>query len=60
MIKNIKFRKVKNEFQTNLSNDIEKIKNLRKVLINDDKSRNTYEMTKEKHEKYLLKNVTKI
>ena len=60
MIKNIKFRKVNNEFQTKLLKDIKKIKNSKKVFVNADKSRNTYEMTKEKYEKYLLENVTKI
>ena len=60
MIKNIKFRKVNNEIQTKLSRDIKKIKNSKKVLVNDDKLRNTYEMTKEDYEKYLLENVTKI
>ena len=40
--------------------DIKKIKNSEKVFINADKSRNIYEMTKEKYEKYLLENVTKI
>ena len=60
MIKNIKFRKVKNEFQTKLSKDIKKIKNSKKLFINADKSRNTYEMNKEEYEKYLLENVTKI
>ena len=54
MIKNIKFRKVNNEFKTELLKDIEKIKNLKKV--NADKSCNTYEMTKEEYEKYLLEN----
>ena len=49
MIKNIKFRKLNNEFQTKLSNDIKKIKNSRKVLINVDNSRNTYEMVKEEY-----------
>ena len=60
MIKNIKFRKVNNDIQTKLSKDIKKIKNSKKVLVNDDKLRNTYEMTKEDYEKYLLENVTKI
>ena len=40
--------------------DIKKIKNSEKVFINADKSRNIYEITKEKYEKYLLENVTKI
>ena len=48
VIKNIKFRKVNNEFQAKLSKGIKKIKNSKKVFINADKSRNTYEMTKEK------------
>ena len=60
MIKNIKFRKVNNEFQTKLSEDIKKIKNSKKLFINADKSHNTYEMTKEEHGKYLPENVTKI
>ena len=60
MIKNIKFRKTNNELQTKLSKDIKKIKNSKKVFINADKSRNTSEMTKEKYQKYLLENITKI
>ena len=51
MIKNIKFRKVNNEFQTKLSKDIKKIKNSKKGFINADISRNNYEMTKEEYEK---------
>ena len=42
MIKNIKFRKVNNEFQTKLLKDIKKIKNSRKGFINTGKACNTY------------------
>ena len=60
MIKNTKFRKINNEFQTKSSKDIKKIKNSKKIFINVDKSHNTYEITKEEYEKYLLKNISKI
>ena len=42
MIKNMKFRKVNNEFQTKLLKDIKKIKNSRKGFINTNKACNTY------------------
>ena len=49
-----------NEFQTKLSKDIKKIKRSKKVFINVDKLCNTYEITTEEHEKYLLEYVMKI
>lgn len=47
MTKSIKLRKVNKEFQGKLSNDIKKIKSLERVIANAEKSRNTYEISKE-------------
>ena len=59
MIRNISFKPVNNEFQTQLKNDIDTIRSSDKAFIPADKSRNFYEMTKESHDKLYVENITK-
>ena len=46
MVKNIKFRKVHDEFQDSLRDDIKRINNSTKALIFADKTTNLYELEK--------------
>ena len=59
LVKNIEFRKVNNEFQNKLNNDINEIKNSTKVFVAADKSRHIYKMEKEQYQKLLKENITK-
>ena len=59
MIKNIQFRKVNNNFQSQLNEDIKQIKRDSKIFVSADKSRNIYKMDKETYEKLLHENITK-
>ena len=51
LVKNIKFRKVKNQLQNQLKEDIKKINQSNKTLTFADKSSNMYLLTKEKYVK---------
>ena len=42
MIKNLKFKRVNNEFQSNLRNDTRQIRKINNLFITADKSRNMY------------------
>ena len=59
MIENIQFRKVNDDFQSTLKNDIKKIKDSTKMFIPADKTRNLYEVEKTQYEKLLRDNITK-
>ena len=59
MMKNLECRKIKNEFPKKSADDIKLIKGIKKMLINADKSRNTYKVSRENYKKYLVKNITK-
>ena len=59
LIKNIKFKKVSNQFQAILSNDIKKIKNSNEMLISANKTRNLYLLEKDQYDKLLRENITK-
>ena len=59
MIKNLKYRNVENEFSKKLAGDIKLIKNSKEMLINADKSRNIYKVSRENYKKYLVENMTK-
>ena len=59
LIKNIQFRKVNNNFQSQLNEDIKQIKGDSKIFVPADKSRNIYKMDKETYEKLLHENITK-
>ena len=42
MIKNLKFKRVNNEFQSNLRNDTRQMRKINNLFITADKSRNMY------------------
>ena len=58
LIKNLKFRKVSSHFQKSLQEYIEAINQYDKALIFADKSRNLYEVDKEKYGKLMKDNIT--
>ena len=57
--KNLKFKKVRDNFQDTLKEDLKNIKNEDKVIISADKTRNHYKIEKEKYREYLQNNITK-
>ena len=59
IIKNLKYRNIKNEFSEKLADDIKLIKGTKEMLINADKSRNIYKVSRENYKKYLVENITK-
>ena len=59
MISNVQFRRVKNDFQNRLKNDIRSIQSSKKVFVFADKIKNIYEMEKSNYEKLLTDNITK-
>ena len=59
MIKNVVFKKVYNTFQTQLLNDVKKIKDSDKIFPSANKLRNIYLLTKDEYQKSLTKNITK-
>ena len=48
MIKNVEFKSVNNEFQSNLRKDIRQIRRSNNLFISADKSRNIYKVSKVK------------
>ena len=58
MVKNIKFRKVHDEFQDSLREDIKRINNSTKALIFADKTTNLYELEKTHCDKLLHNSIT--
>ena len=46
MIKNLEFKRVNNEFQPNLTNDIRQIRKRNNLFVPADKSRNIYKVSK--------------
>ena len=59
MVNNIKFRNANNSFQAKLSSDIKRMKTNDNLLIQADKSRNIYLMSKDTYTKHLTETVTK-
>ena len=59
LAKNTKFKKTYGKFQNQLKSDISNIKKNSNILVVADKTNNVYELTKPKHEKLLLENITK-
>ena len=59
MVKNMQFRKISNNFQQKLKDDIRDIKSINKVFVPADKSRNIYKLENEQYSKLLRENVTK-
>ena len=58
MIKNIKFRKVNDQFQRTLRKDIRTINNSPKAFISTDKTANMYELDKVQYDKLLHDSIT--
>ena len=58
MVKNIKFRKVGNSFQTKLSKDLNDIRKSPHILVPADKSSNMYKLRVEDYQKLLRDNIT--
>ena len=59
MINKLEFRKVTNDFQEKLKEDINEIKTSDKIFVAADKSRHIYKMDKQQYTKLLTENVTK-
>ena len=59
MVNNIEFRNANNSFQAKLFSDIKRMKTNDNLLIQADKSRNIYLMSKDTYTKHLTENVTK-
>ena len=59
MINNLEFKRVCNEFQSILNNDIREMHRSNNLFISPDKSRNIYRMNKTYYEQLMYDNVTK-
>ena len=59
MIKNLEFKRVRNEFQSILNNDIIEIHRSNNLFTSADKSRNIYRISKTRYEQFMHDNVTK-
>lgn len=46
IVKDVKFKQVRNKFQAKLSRDVKKINSSKKVLVFEDKARNLYMLDK--------------
>ena len=58
VVKDIKFRNARSDFQTTLQEDIKLIHNSKKTMTFADKTSNMYELTKEEHNKLLRTPIT--
>ena len=59
MISKVQFRRVNNDFQNRLQNDIRSIQYSKKVFVFADKTRNIYEIEKSHYKKLLTDHITK-
>ena len=60
LVKNVKFKQIRNNtLQNTLKNNIRNMNQDNRVFVPADKTRNYYMMSKEDHEKLLMKNITK-
>ena len=59
MVRNIDFKRVSSEFQSNLSKDIKRINEDPAFFIPADKTNNLYKLSKDKYNKLLTDNITK-
>ena len=59
LIKNLELKKVHNDFQMRLRDDIKEIKASNKTFVSADKSRHIYKMEKDEYKKLLQDNITK-
>ena len=58
LVKNIKFRKVRNDFQMKLHEDLRKVRSSKKTLTFADKTSNMYRLEKEEYRRLLQNAVT--
>ena len=58
LIRNIKFRKIRNTFQEKLKEDIKLIKDSHKTMTFADKTSNMYRLTKEQYDKLIMNSIT--
>ena len=58
MINTLKFRKIRNDFQTTLNNDIRSINECNKIYAQADKTTNMYKLSKDEHDKILTNAIT--
>ena len=58
LVKNIKFRKVRNHFQDRLQQDLRRMKASNKTMTFADKTTNIYRLTKEEYDKILNDSIT--
>ena len=58
VVKDIKFRNARSDFQTTLQEDIRLIHNSKKTMTFADKTSNMYQLTKEEHNKLLRNAIT--
>ena len=59
LISNIQFEDVKNSFQSQMNNDIDKLKKSAKVIVRADKTTNLYHVSKDQYNKLMTNNITK-
>ena len=57
--KNLKFRKVRSQFQNKLKDDLKDIRREDRVIVAADKTRNHYKMDKQQYKDLLNNNITK-
>ena len=58
LIRNMKFRKIKNSFHEKLKEDIKLIKDSHKTMTFADKTSNMYRLTKEQYDKLIMNSIT--
>ena len=58
LIRNIKFRKIRNTFQEKLKEDIKLIKKSNKTMTFADKTSNMYRLTKEEYDQLIMNSIT--
>ena len=58
LVKNIKFRKVRNHFQDQLQQDLRRMKASNKAMTFADKTTNIYRLTREEYDKILNDSIT--
>ena len=59
IVHNVEFRPVRNSFLSKLKDDVKVINNTKEVLVNGDKSSNTYKRNKNAYNKYVIEDITK-
>ena len=58
LVANVQFRRVHNKFQSELRDDMRRIRNSKGVIVAADKTPNFYEMPKDEYQKLLSSNIT--